>query len=218
MDRRRRKTRAAIFTAFEQLLSEKPYGAITVRQIIERADVGRTTFYDNFETKDDLLRELCAELFDHIAATAAHRASGAVGADEKNASAPMGATAKSAGKAIAPGKGPAQGGDGATSAGSVFYHLLWHLREGNRTALHLLAGENSDVFTRYFIESLNDLVATQISRPWAEQNGVPVAFLANHVSGSFVEMVRWWARGGLAQEPAELDRWFRAVLGAALRS
>lgn len=70
MDRRRRKTRAAIFAAFEELLAERPYGSITVRDIIERADVGRTTFYDNFETKDDLLRELCEGLFGHVAAAA----------------------------------------------------------------------------------------------------------------------------------------------------
>lgn len=70
MDRRRRKTRAAIFGAFEELLSEKPYSAITVGDIIKRADVGRTTFYDNFETKDDLLRELCEGLFGHISAAA----------------------------------------------------------------------------------------------------------------------------------------------------
>ena len=66
MDRRQRKTREAIFNAFIVLLSKKHYNAITVGEIIEEADIGRATFYAHFETKDFLLKDLCAELFEHV--------------------------------------------------------------------------------------------------------------------------------------------------------
>lgn len=66
MDRRQRKTREAIFSAFIALLSQKDFGQITVGEILEKADVGRATFYAHFETKDFLLKELCEDLFCHI--------------------------------------------------------------------------------------------------------------------------------------------------------
>ena len=66
MDRRQRKTRESIFGAFVELMSEKDFAHITVGEVIDRANVGRATFYAHFETKDFLLKELCRELFDHI--------------------------------------------------------------------------------------------------------------------------------------------------------
>ena len=66
MDRRQRKSRQAIFRAFTELLKEESYTKITVQQIIDQADVGRTTFYTHFETKDALLESFCAEIFEHV--------------------------------------------------------------------------------------------------------------------------------------------------------
>ncbi len=66
MDRRQKKTREAILNAFAALLSEKNYNQISVQEIIDAADVGRTTFYSHFETKDYLLKELCEELSRHM--------------------------------------------------------------------------------------------------------------------------------------------------------
>ncbi len=72
MDRRQRKTREAIFSAFLSLLSQKDFSQITVGEIIDKADVGRATFYAHFPTKDFLLKELCEDLFCHIFDDAEH--------------------------------------------------------------------------------------------------------------------------------------------------
>lgn len=53
-DRRSQRTRHLLSQAFVQLLREKGYSAITVSDLIERANIGRSTFYSHFRDKDDL--------------------------------------------------------------------------------------------------------------------------------------------------------------------
>ena len=63
MDRRQIKTRKSVFRAFTELLDEKGYSATTIQDIIDRADIGRSTFYSHFETKEDLLKAMCEDIF-----------------------------------------------------------------------------------------------------------------------------------------------------------
>ncbi|HEX5942604.1 MAG TPA: TetR/AcrR family transcriptional regulator, partial [Anaerolineales bacterium] len=53
-DRRSQRTRHLLSEAFVQLMREKGYSAITVHDLIERANIGRSTFYSHYRDKDDL--------------------------------------------------------------------------------------------------------------------------------------------------------------------
>ncbi|MDH4984342.1 TetR/AcrR family transcriptional regulator [Aminobacter anthyllidis] len=56
MDRRVRKTRDALYSAFVALVAERGYDGFSIQDLIDEADVGRTTFYAHFKAKEDLLQ------------------------------------------------------------------------------------------------------------------------------------------------------------------
>jgi AcrR family transcriptional regulator len=53
-DRRVQRTRRLLHKALSLIL-EKKYESITVQELLDRADVGRSTFYMHFQDKDELL-------------------------------------------------------------------------------------------------------------------------------------------------------------------
>jgi AcrR family transcriptional regulator len=55
VDRRVRRTRELLWRALLSLIQEQGYDRITVQDIIDRADIGRSTFYAHYRDKDDLL-------------------------------------------------------------------------------------------------------------------------------------------------------------------
>jgi AcrR family transcriptional regulator len=61
-DRRVRRTRRALADALLSLLTEKRYEDVTVQDILDRADIGRSTFYAHFVDKDSLMIEAFREL------------------------------------------------------------------------------------------------------------------------------------------------------------
>ena len=68
-DRRVKRTRQAIRDALIALIRDKGFEAVTVQEIVERADVNRSTFYFHFQDKYDLLEQSNREMLDAFAAS-----------------------------------------------------------------------------------------------------------------------------------------------------
>ena len=183
MDRRQQKTRAAIFAAFEDLLTKKKYSKITIKDIIDEANVGRTTFYEHFETKDALLSEMCSNLFHHVFSTET---------DKENHH-----------------DFPLNHGDSRM----VVTHILYHLQEGSQSMLRLMSGESSETFLFYFKTYLAEMILPFLVGGMEQKNkDLPEDFLDNHITGSFLNMVQWWVSGGMKETPEELASYFMAVI------
>lgn len=183
MDRRQRKTREAIFSAFVALLSQKDFGQITVGEIIDCADVGRATFYAHFETKDFLLKELCDELFCHVF--------DALGTDRTEH------------KHIFDCNPPA----------SPFLHLFQHLQKNDNNLLKLLSGQNRELFLPYFKSDLRQLIENQSHLfEKKKHEKVPESFWVDHIASTFVETLKWWTDHGLKESPETITEYFYLVL------
>jgi len=127
MDRRQKKTREAIFRAFSKLLEKKRYENITVQEIIDEADIGRSTFYAHFETKDELLHSMCRDIFEHVFCEQLPKE-----ADHDYS-------------------------DGKNNLELKLGHIMYHLREHKLDLKGILSSESGEIFMKYFREYLNDL-------------------------------------------------------------
>lgn len=65
-DRRVQRTRRLLQDALVEMMIEKGYEATTVQDIIDRADVGRATFYAHFADKQTLLGSTLEDLRVHL--------------------------------------------------------------------------------------------------------------------------------------------------------
>lgn len=183
MDRRQQKTRTAIFEGFGRLLSIKSCSKITVQDIIDEANVGRTTFYAHFETKDQLLKELCSDLFSHVfsenlSAESTHDFSMKTGNPQ-----------------------------------AMITHILYHLLDHKQNIIGILTGDSGELFWGFFKQYLDGLMAPQLlGDVYSYHKKIPYAFLGNHISSSFLGMVQWWIKNDLKKSPEEMADYFMAVI------
>ncbi|MGE0740384.1 MAG: TetR/AcrR family transcriptional regulator [Hyphomonadaceae bacterium] len=72
-DRRRRKSVAAITRAFETLLDERGLDGFGIGDIVDRADIARSTFYRYYSNKEDVLCAMLEPILLDVAACVASR-------------------------------------------------------------------------------------------------------------------------------------------------
>jgi len=187
MDRRQQKTREAIFNAFNRLLSKKRYSNITVQEILDEANIGRSTFYAHFETKDDLLKVMCSEIFshvvsDHLIGEATHDFS-----------------------------------DTEDDMESIITHILYHLRDNRENIIGILTCESGEIFLRYFKEYLNGVFEDHYREQIRRCQNLPPDLLLTHISSSFVELVNWWIKNDMKQSPEEIEGYFTSIIAPIIK-
>jgi len=178
-DRRVQKTRGAIMLAFEKLLMKKSYDDITIQDIIDEANIGRSTFYAHFETKDSLLGAICSGLFDHIFA------------EHLNAE---------------PGH-DFSGSEEDVEAKII--HTLYHLQEDRKRLSRIFSCESAGLFWEYFQLPFSTFVQREIVPALtADIVDVPKDYVVDYFCNAFIATVKWWFYQGLKATPEEVSGYF----------
>ena len=103
-------------------------------QPADEADIGRSTFYSHFETKDELLNALCREIFEHVFAEKLSR----------------GNTHDFSGR--------------EKDLSGEITHILYHLQDSSCYISRILSCESGEMFMGYFKEYLGELFAPVLER------------------------------------------------------
>lgn len=190
-DRRVRRSRRMLQEALRALILEKGYDRVTVQDVIDRADLGRATFYAHFRDKDDLLMgvldEMRQSLQQHLTTF--------------------------------PGTQGARSGDGLGFTRALFDHAAGRRREyrahvGSRSGGIILTSARKEL-TSLMRAHLDEAVARRRVEPV-----VPVEITTHYVVSALLSLLTWWLDNDLpytAEQMAQMfERLTRPAVAAAL--
>ncbi len=184
-DRRSTRTQRLLGEALIALLLEKRYDDITVQDILDRANIGRSTFYEHYWDKEDLLTseiERVIDLLDqHIATPSQHPA------------------------VFLPSLALFQ----HVREQQRLYRAL--LRGQGIQALLRVKG--IQMVTQAFQDLLRTRVETRL-RGEGEKEGSDelLAAVASYVVGAFMTLMQWWLETEMAWSPERMDALFRDLV------
>lgn len=183
IDRRIQRTRQLIQAALVALITEKGYEKVTIQDIIDRANVGRSTFYAHYHDKEDLLLRGVAEI--------------AYGDEVDEQVAREIAALKRAGVSD------------RLSTLSMFRHVV----ENRDLHKAMFRQSNENAILEKGTEYLYANIHAQLKQLVEDEQmpSIPLAFLARYLTGGLIEITKWWLENNEMVSPQEMDEMFQKI-------
>jgi AcrR family transcriptional regulator len=181
IDRRIPRTRAMLQHALNSLILKKGYEAITIKDICDAANVGRSTFYAHYTSKDDLKRSGFEPLRRQLVARQ-----------------------KEAHLSVRDNKGRS-----LAFSLTMFEHARDH-RDHYRTLVGGRGGTVSLRTIRNILSDLvrSELAVTVEKK---SQDVISRDFVVQYVVGAYMAVLTWWLDGGAKLPPQKIDGMFRRL-------
>jgi AcrR family transcriptional regulator len=187
-DRRVERTRQSLSEALLLLIREKGYEAVTVQDLIDRANVGRSTFYAHFDDKDDLLVDGFKALRTSLEQHQRRALGGAAPAEER--------------------------GFGFSQA--LFEHAD-EQRETFRCVVGKQSGAIIERhFRRLLVDLVREDVRAMAPR--AGEGSPPLEAVVQYVAGGLLGLLAWWADGKMRISVDDVSALFRRLAIPATRA
>lgn len=183
IDRRIQRTQKGMQNALVALIAEKGYEKVTIQDIIDRANVGRSTFYAHYRDKEDLLLRGVAEI--------------AYG-DEVDDQ-----VAKEMKRRNAAG----------TSGTLTTLPMLLHVEQNQQIHQAMFKQSNENAILEKGTAYLYANIKAQLTEMLDENQeaSVPLSFLARYLTGGLIEMTKWWLESGMQISAKEMDEMFQKI-------
>jgi AcrR family transcriptional regulator len=176
------------------LLAEKRYEAITVQDVLDRADIGRSTFYAHFLDKADVLASITEQMLDQFNQQLSRRH---VGQSEDGV--------VNAGMRGDPRRG--------SVPGVPSLELFRHVHAERRLFQALWRGHAGAVLSAAAQAALSRSIGEALALLWDERrpSPLPIGVTARYLAGAFCNLLTWWLEADVPYEPEQMDRLFRQL-------
>ena len=195
VDRRVSRTRRQLKDALFALILEKGYDAVTIEDINERADLGRTTFYLHYHDKEELLLESIKAIADDLL-------------EQISPLSPLRWNYED---------------DGQVDEYDPIRVTFAHAAENAQLYQIILRGEGAIKATSRVHTIISETAANVINQTIEDGNSsikleVPVNIFSNYLAGALMGLVTWWLENDMCYTPDEMALMFRKLFFKGGRS
>jgi AcrR family transcriptional regulator len=185
-DRRISRTRKLMHEALMALIVERGYEKITVQDILDRADVGRSTFYAHYRDKDELL----LSSFDHLRILFEQQQQALLESRRTGEAVDINFIL-----------------DFFRHTGK--YHRLYKAMAGKQSGEMILKYQH-----RYLVNLLAGPLADLVRK--RKSLSVPIEITVHYLVSSLLSLVKWWLDNDMPYPPEQMDRIFRTLTAPGL--
>lgn len=184
-----------------ELLLEKRFDALTVQDLLDRAGIGRSTFYAHYFDKEDVLASVAEQMIETFRQQTRQQRD----ADGATQSGHAGDTAHAGdvGQRIIPSLA-----------------LFRHVRTQYPQFRALMRGHAGEVLWQsgQVLLSRNIEVALDAAHPEGSPPAASLAVAAQYLAGAFLTVFKWWLDAEMPYTPEEMDRIFQQLALPTVRS
>jgi AcrR family transcriptional regulator len=182
-DRRIQKTRALLHQALMSLVVEKDYDDIAVQEILDRANVGRSTFYTHYNGKDDLLLSGILDLRETLRAAQRAAAAGAPAYER-----PIGFSRM------------------------MFEHAYEYRAVGKALFSYRSGGVVRQRLHDAIADVVRETCTKELRHGQAGDGELPLDLLVHFLASTFVAIMSWWLEQQNPVPPQTIDELYRALV------
>ena len=178
MDKREEKTLNKIHNSFVKLINQKDYEEITIQDILDDANISRSTFYSHYKTKDELLISVSKHIFNHVFS-----------------------------KTLEEEKTHDYSKDTFYNYRHLIEHIFYHVQDEKILFEGILKSNGTKKFMDEFRKQLF-MFADAYFNNYPYKDEVPLSLKKDIVVETFIVILKYWINNGLQESPELIAKYF----------